>query len=121
MTRTSVPNPLTRNETPRLPPHLGPHDRYIGDAKHGRLVGTDSLGNKYFENYNPYEEVPGTSELWESEVDIWTAGSDARHRIASDRILLVDLCFRSSTMDRLQSGQSDTTHLFVILLFRKDW
>lgn len=36
-------------------------DRYIGDAKHGRLVGTDSLGNKYFENYNPYEEVPGTS------------------------------------------------------------
>jgi hypothetical protein len=36
-------------------------NRYIGDAKHGRLVGTDSLGNKYFENYNPYEEVPGTS------------------------------------------------------------
>ena len=33
--------------------------QYIGDAKHGRLVGTDSLGNKYFENYNPYEEVPG--------------------------------------------------------------
>lgn len=33
--------------------------RYIGDAKYGRLVGTDSLGNKYYENMNPSEEVPG--------------------------------------------------------------
>ena len=35
--------------------------RYIGDAKHGRLVGTDILGNKYFENTDPTQEVPGKS------------------------------------------------------------
>lgn len=35
------------------------NSRYIGDAKHGRLVGTDSLGNKYFENTDPTQEVPG--------------------------------------------------------------
>ncbi|KZZ92859.1 NADH:ubiquinone oxidoreductase, 17.2kDa subunit [Moelleriella libera RCEF 2490] len=28
---------------------------YIGDTKHGRLVGTDRAGNKYFENL---EELP---------------------------------------------------------------
>ncbi|KAG5949104.1 hypothetical protein E4U53_006024 [Claviceps sorghi] len=28
---------------------------YIGDTKHGRLVGTDRAGNKYFENM---EELP---------------------------------------------------------------
>ncbi|KAJ6567204.1 NDUFA12-domain-containing protein [Mycena vulgaris] len=32
---------------------------YIGDAKSGRLVGTDQFGNRYFENYNAEEEVPG--------------------------------------------------------------
>lgn len=33
--------------------------RYIGDAKFGRLVGQDHFGNKYYENTNPVEEVPG--------------------------------------------------------------
>ncbi|KAJ6539011.1 NDUFA12-domain-containing protein [Mycena capillaripes] len=33
--------------------------QYISDAKSGRLVGTDQFGNKYFENYNAEEEVPG--------------------------------------------------------------
>jgi NADH dehydrogenase (ubiquinone) 1 alpha subcomplex subunit 12 len=37
--------------------------RYIGDAKFGRHVGTDELGNRYFENMNPSEEVPGTSYM----------------------------------------------------------
>jgi len=37
--------------------------RYIGDAKFGRHVGTDELGNRYFENMNPSEEVPGMSHL----------------------------------------------------------
>ncbi|KAF7317094.1 NADH dehydrogenase [ubiquinone] 1 alpha subcomplex subunit [Mycena chlorophos] len=32
---------------------------YIGDAKSGRFVGADQFGNKYFENYNAEEEVPG--------------------------------------------------------------
>jgi hypothetical protein len=35
-------------------------ERYIGDAKFGRHVGTDELGNRYFENLNPSEEIPGT-------------------------------------------------------------
>jgi len=33
--------------------------QYIGDAKSGRYVGIDQFGNRYFENYNPDEEVPG--------------------------------------------------------------
>ncbi|OJA19245.1 hypothetical protein AZE42_05990 [Rhizopogon vesiculosus] len=33
--------------------------QYIGDAKYGRLVGTDQFGNKYFENLNPDDELPG--------------------------------------------------------------
>ncbi|KAF8735663.1 hypothetical protein AX14_001718 [Amanita brunnescens Koide BX004] len=33
--------------------------QYIGDAKAGRLVGADQFGNRYFENLNPEEEVPG--------------------------------------------------------------
>ncbi|TFK73035.1 NDUFA12-domain-containing protein [Pluteus cervinus] len=33
--------------------------QYIGDAKSGRLVGQDQFGNKYFENLNPEEEIPG--------------------------------------------------------------
>ncbi|KAH6915210.1 NADH ubiquinone oxidoreductase subunit NDUFA12-domain-containing protein [Coprinopsis sp. MPI-PUGE-AT-0042] len=33
--------------------------QYIGDAKFGRQVGTDQFGNRYFENRNGYEEVPG--------------------------------------------------------------
>ncbi|KAJ6627493.1 NDUFA12-domain-containing protein [Mycena sp. CBHHK59/15] len=33
--------------------------QYIGDAKSGRLVGMDQFGNRYFENYNAEEEVPG--------------------------------------------------------------
>lgn len=33
--------------------------RYIGDAKFGRLVGQDHFGNKYYENTNAVEEVPG--------------------------------------------------------------
>ncbi|THH12355.1 hypothetical protein EW145_g76 [Phellinidium pouzarii] len=33
--------------------------QYIGDAKAGQHVGTDQLGNRYFENLNAEEEVPG--------------------------------------------------------------
>ncbi|KAJ3548819.1 hypothetical protein NMY22_g1122 [Coprinellus aureogranulatus] len=33
--------------------------QYIGDAKSGTLVGTDQFGNRYFENRNGEEEVPG--------------------------------------------------------------
>jgi len=33
--------------------------QYIGDAKAGTLVGTDQFGNKYFENLNPDDEIPG--------------------------------------------------------------
>ncbi|KAG8769242.1 hypothetical protein FRC20_007051, partial [Serendipita sp. 405] len=33
--------------------------QYIGDAKSGRLVGTDRFGNRYFENLNAEEEIPG--------------------------------------------------------------
>jgi len=33
--------------------------QYIGDAKSGRLVGTDFFGNRYFENLNAEEEIPG--------------------------------------------------------------
>lgn len=33
--------------------------RYIGDAKNGVHVGTDQMGNRYYENMNPSEEVPG--------------------------------------------------------------
>jgi hypothetical protein len=41
--------------------------RYIGDAKFGRHVGTDELGNRYFENMNPSEEVPGMSHMLQTE------------------------------------------------------
>jgi NADH dehydrogenase (ubiquinone) 1 alpha subcomplex subunit 12/NADH dehydrogenase [ubiquinone] 1 alpha subcomplex assembly factor 2 len=34
-------------------------NRYIGDAKLGRHVGTDEMGNRYFENLDPNEEIPG--------------------------------------------------------------
>ncbi|KAG8697715.1 hypothetical protein FRC08_006362, partial [Ceratobasidium sp. 394] len=33
---------------------------YIGDAKSGRFVGADKFGNRYFENNNAEEEIPGT-------------------------------------------------------------
>ncbi|KAG7096672.1 hypothetical protein E1B28_004086 [Marasmius oreades] len=33
--------------------------QYIGDAKSGRLVGTDAFGNRYFENMDATEEIPG--------------------------------------------------------------
>ncbi|CCA67963.1 related to nadh-ubiquinone oxidoreductase subunit b17.2 [Serendipita indica DSM 11827] len=33
--------------------------QYIGDAKSGRLVGTDYFGNRYYENLNAEEEIPG--------------------------------------------------------------
>ncbi|KAF8529156.1 NDUFA12-domain-containing protein [Hysterangium stoloniferum] len=33
--------------------------RYIGDAKSGRYIGHDQFGNRYFENLNPAEEIPG--------------------------------------------------------------
>ncbi|KAG8923164.1 hypothetical protein FRC02_011325 [Tulasnella sp. 418] len=32
---------------------------YIGDAKSGRFVGMDQFGNRYFENLNAEEEIPG--------------------------------------------------------------
>ncbi|KAF8605098.1 putative cell viability protein [Ceratobasidium sp. AG-I] len=37
---------------------------YIGDAKSGRFVGADRFGNRYFENYNPEEEIPGSRHRW---------------------------------------------------------
>ncbi|KAG5353696.1 NADH dehydrogenase [ubiquinone] 1 alpha subcomplex subunit 12 [Termitomyces sp. T112] len=33
--------------------------QYIGDAKSGTYVGKDQFGNRYYENCNQYEEVPG--------------------------------------------------------------
>jgi len=33
--------------------------QYIGDAKSGVLVGKDQFGNRYYENMNAEEEVPG--------------------------------------------------------------
>lgn len=33
--------------------------QYIGDAKSGNLMGKDQFGNRYFENLNAEEEVPG--------------------------------------------------------------
>jgi len=33
--------------------------QYIGDAKSGTYVGQDQFGNRYFENLNQYEEIPG--------------------------------------------------------------
>ncbi|KAJ3805588.1 NDUFA12-domain-containing protein [Lentinula lateritia] len=33
--------------------------QYIGDAKSGVHVGTDQFGNRYFENMNGDEEIPG--------------------------------------------------------------
>ncbi|WVQ81910.1 hypothetical protein IAT38_004037 [Cryptococcus sp. DSM 104549] len=32
---------------------------YFNDLKWGRLVGTDRFGNRYYENYDPNEELPG--------------------------------------------------------------
>ncbi|KZT27027.1 NDUFA12-domain-containing protein [Neolentinus lepideus HHB14362 ss-1] len=32
---------------------------YIGDAKYGKCVGQDQFGNKYYENLNPEDELPG--------------------------------------------------------------
>lgn len=37
---------------------------YIGDAKYGRLVGTDQFGNRYFEQLDPKEELPGGYHLF---------------------------------------------------------
>ncbi|KAF8913730.1 NDUFA12-domain-containing protein [Gymnopilus junonius] len=33
--------------------------QYIGDAKWGTYVGKDQFGNRYFENRNAEEEIPG--------------------------------------------------------------
>ncbi|KAK7470991.1 hypothetical protein VKT23_002404 [Stygiomarasmius scandens] len=33
--------------------------QYIGDAKAGRFVGKDQFGNRYYENMNAEEEIPG--------------------------------------------------------------
>ncbi|KAH9027243.1 NDUFA12-domain-containing protein [Lactarius pseudohatsudake] len=33
--------------------------QYIGDVKAGTLVGSDQFGNRYFENLNAEQEVPG--------------------------------------------------------------
>ncbi|KAI4525837.1 NDUFA12-domain-containing protein [Schizophyllum commune Tattone D] len=43
---------------------VGPRDAYqqlmhLNDVKAGRFIGADQFGNKYFENMNPREEVPG--------------------------------------------------------------
>ena len=37
--------------------------RYIGDAKYGRLVGTDKFGNRFYENLDPNQEIPGELRL----------------------------------------------------------
>lgn len=52
--------------------------RYIGDAKFGRHVGTDELGNRYFENMNPSQEVPGMSHILRIEKGEETDGQDDR-------------------------------------------
>ncbi|KAI0921267.1 hypothetical protein AcW1_004704 [Taiwanofungus camphoratus] len=33
--------------------------QYIGDAKSGKFAGKDQFGNRYYENLNPEEEIPG--------------------------------------------------------------
>ncbi|GLB33419.1 putative accessory subunit of the mitochondrial membrane respiratory chain NADH dehydrogenase (Complex I) [Lyophyllum shimeji] len=33
--------------------------QYIGDAKSGTYMGRDQFGNRYFQNDNPEEEIPG--------------------------------------------------------------
>jgi NADH dehydrogenase (ubiquinone) 1 alpha subcomplex subunit 12 len=33
--------------------------QYIGDVKAGTFVGSDQFGNRYFENLNAEQEVPG--------------------------------------------------------------
>ncbi|KAI0069226.1 NDUFA12-domain-containing protein [Artomyces pyxidatus] len=33
--------------------------QYMGDVKAGTFVGKDQFGNRYFENLNPEDEVPG--------------------------------------------------------------
>ncbi|KAJ2933469.1 hypothetical protein H1R20_g3649, partial [Candolleomyces eurysporus] len=33
--------------------------QYIGDAKSGTFVGADQFGNRYYENRNGEEEIPG--------------------------------------------------------------
>ena len=33
--------------------------QYIGDAKSGTYIGKDQFGNRYYENTNQYEEIPG--------------------------------------------------------------
>ncbi|EGO28136.1 putative NADH:ubiquinone oxidoreductase 17.2 kd subunit [Serpula lacrymans var. lacrymans S7.9] len=33
--------------------------QYIGDAKAGTYVGKDQFGNRYYENLNPEDEIPG--------------------------------------------------------------
>ncbi|KIK08459.1 hypothetical protein K443DRAFT_672477 [Laccaria amethystina LaAM-08-1] len=33
--------------------------QYIGDAKAGTYIGADQFGNRYFENRNGEEEIPG--------------------------------------------------------------
>lgn len=88
-------------------------NRYIGDAKHGRLVGTDSLGNKYFENYNPYEEVPGASGIRSSvsgqtqNTVISCPFSPTPRLFEMDRNVMRLQSYRSSTMGRLQPGWSE--------------
>ncbi|EIW67271.1 NADH dehydrogenase (ubiquinone) 1 alpha subcomplex 12 [Tremella mesenterica] len=46
---------------------------YIGDAKAGRLVGQDAMGNKYYENLNPHDEVPGRGRWIEYSQDDFNA------------------------------------------------
>jgi len=47
-------------------------------------VGTDSLGNKYFENYNPYEEVPGEYLAFEHHLKakVDAAGEDLMNSLS---------------------------------------
>lgn len=61
--------------------------RYIGDAKFGRHVGTDELGNRYFENMNPSEEVPGMSHVLQTEEGGKTDVQDDRGGLIIPRMI----------------------------------
>ena len=66
--------------------------RIAGDTKAGTLVGTDRFGNKYYENRNAEEEVPGTSDFFTYHPDI--------HIVS-----------RSSQMGRLRCSKTSLTWL----------
>jgi len=65
--------------------------QYIGDTKSGRLVGTDQFGNRYYENMNPREEVPGTLSFG-SFFDVYGA-----HMLCALAVVTAGLIMHSDT------------------------